>query len=190
MQNNIDAWPNTTKDKIRLSPTKSKPHYQLSRPPKETKATLHVQKQEVSAQITMQTVATQTPKARKEAPKLITSKDQILHEYLELFEGIGNFLGPPYHIQINPSAAPKQTPCHPIPVHLKVAFKHEISKMLQARVLAPVNEATPWINSFVLVERKDKLGNLKLCICLDPTNLNKAITKEPYHFQTPEYIAH
>ena len=62
--------------------------------------------------------------------------------------------------------------------------------MLQAGVHAAVHEATPWINSFVLVESKDKLWNLKLCICLDPTNLNKAITREPYHFRTPEDIAH
>ena len=62
--------------------------------------------------------------------------------------------------------------------------------MLQTGVLAPVHEAMSWINSFVLVESKDKLGNLKLCICLDPTNLNKAITREPYHFRTPEDIAH
>ena len=62
--------------------------------------------------------------------------------------------------------------------------------MLQPGVLAPVHEATPWINSFVLVESKDKLGNFKLHICLDPTNLNKAITRESYHFRTPEYIAH
>ena len=45
--------------------------------------------------------------------------------------------------------------------------------MLQAGVLKPVNQATPWINSFVLVEGKDKQENLRLC--LDPTNLNKAI---------------
>ena len=44
--------------------------------------------------------------------------------------------------------------------------------------------------SLFLVESKDKLGNLELCICLDPTNLNKAITREPYHFRTPEDIAH
>ena len=62
--------------------------------------------------------------------------------------------------------------------------------MLQAGVLVPVHIATPWINSFVLVESKDKLGNLKLHICLDPTNLNKAIVREPYHFRTPEDIAH
>ena len=29
-------------------------------------------------------------------------------------------------------------------------------KMLKAGVLKPVHEATPWINSFVLVEGKDK----------------------------------
>ena len=62
--------------------------------------------------------------------------------------------------------------------------------MLQASVLKPVNEATPWFNSFVLVESKDKAGNHKLRICLDPTNLNKAIIREPYHFKTPEDIAH
>ena len=62
--------------------------------------------------------------------------------------------------------------------------------MLQAGVLKPVTEATPWINSFVLVELKDKSGNLKLRICLDPTNFNKAITREPYHFKTLEDIAH
>ena len=62
--------------------------------------------------------------------------------------------------------------------------------MLQAGVLKPVHPATHWINSFVLVEGRDKLENLKLRICLDPNNLNKAIVYEPYHFKTPEDIAH
>ena len=57
-------------------------------------------------------------------------------------------------------------------------------------MLKPVDEATPWINSFVLVESKDRSENLKLCICLDPTNLNKAIILEPDHFRTPKDIAH
>ena len=89
-----------------------------------------------------------------------------------------------------PVLPPKQTPCHPIPVHLKETFKQEINKMFHTGILAHVHEATLWINSFVLVESKDKLGKLKLCICLDPTNLNKAITREPYHFRTLEDISH
>ena len=62
--------------------------------------------------------------------------------------------------------------------------------MLQARILVPVTEAMPWINSFVLVETKDNQGQLKLRICLDSTNLNKAVTREPYHFHTLEDISH
>ena len=89
------------------------------------------------------------------------------------------------------SITPKQTPCRPIPVHLKQTFQREIEKMLAARVIKPVHEATPWINSFILVESTDKsTGKPKLQICLDPTNLNKVIIHEPYCFQTPEDIVH
>ena len=56
--------------------------------------------------------------------------------------------------------------------------------------MKPIHEITPSINSFVLLEGKDKSSNLKLRICLDPTNLNKVIVREPYHFRTPEDIAH
>ena len=60
----------------RASPTTSSADH-----PKKTKAVLHVQKQEVSTQTTKQEVAAQTLAARKEVPKLITSKKIILCEY-------------------------------------------------------------------------------------------------------------
>ena len=122
--------------------------------------------------------------------KKITSKDLIMRHYPDVFEGIGKFPGPPYTIHLDPTIQPKQTPCRPVPIHLKETFKKEIDKMLQAGVLKPVTEATPWINTFMLVESKDKSRNHKLRICLDPKNLNKAIIWEPYHFKTPEDIAH
>ena len=67
-------------------------------------------------------------------PKLITSKGQIA-KYSDVFDGIQCFPVPPYHIQVTPSVMPKQTPCQPVPVHLKEFFKKEIDKMLQAGVL-------------------------------------------------------
>ena len=67
----------------------------------------------------------------------------------------------------------------PVPVHLKVTFKQELDKMLQAGHLKPVHEATPWINNYVIVEGKEKLGRLKPRICLDPKNLNVAVICEP-----------
>ena len=123
-------------------------------------------------------------------PKFITSQEPILQVYPEVFEGIGCFPVPPYHIHVNPSVTPKQTPCQPVPVHLKEPLKQEIDKMLQAGIMKLVHQATPWINSFGLLEGKEKLGKLKLRICLDLTNLNKAIVHKPYHFKTPEDIAH
>ena len=158
--------------------------------PKKTKEVLHTQKKQVATQKGRSIEAVQPPAVKEKGPKLITSKEMIIREYPDVFQGIGKFPGPDYHIQLDPSVPPKQTPCRPIPIHLKAQFQQEISKMLEAGVLKPVHEATPWINSFVLVESKDKLGNLKLRICLDPTNLNKAIVREPYHFRTPEDIAH
>ena len=62
--------------------------------------------------------------------------------------------------------------------------------MLKAGVLKLVQETTQWINSFVLIEDTDKQGKPKLWICLDPTNLNKVIIRELYHFKTPEDIKH
>ena len=60
--------------------------------PKKTKLTLHIQRQEVSAQ---------TPKAKKEAPTLITCKDKILCDYPDVFQEIGTFPGPSYCNHLN-----------------------------------------------------------------------------------------
>ena len=102
---------------------------------------------------------------KQEVPKLVINKEQILSYYPDVFEGIGRFPCLPYHTQLDPSVTPKQTPCCLIPVYLKEAFQQEVNKMLQVRVLKPVQEATPWTNSFVLVECRNKSGNLKLRIC-------------------------
>ena len=92
--------------------------------PKKTKSTLCFQKQEVSTQTSTQEVATKMPKHKHAITKLVTSKDKIMCEYPDVFEGIGSFPGPPYHIQIDSTSVTlKQTPCHPIPV-LSTLKKH------------------------------------------------------------------
>ena len=121
---------------------------------------------------------------------MITTKEQILSNYPDIFEGIGRFSGPPYHIQVNQNITSKQTPCWLAPIYLKETFKKEIDKMLQACIIKLIKEATLWINSFLLIEGKDKSGNPKLCICLDLMNLNQTIIHEPYHFKIPEDIAY
>ena len=166
--------------------------------PKKTRPvplTVHSSKQEASTQ--MQDAKVQTTKLvstliskKPGMNQLVASKEQILTSYPDLFEGIGRFSGSPYHMQVDPNITLKQTPCRLVPVHQKEAFKKDVDKMLKAGIIKPVHEATPWINSFILIKGKDQSGNLKLHICLDPTNLNKAVIRGPYHFKTPEDITH
>ena len=169
----------------------------MDHPKKTRQASLkvHSSKQEVSTQTPQvhgqATMSVSTNMVQKPGVNiLVTSKEQILSSYQDIFECISRFPGPPYHIQVNPNVTPKQMPCRLVPVHLKEAFKKEVDKMHKAGIIKSVQEATPWINSFMLVEGKDKLGNLKLHICLNPTNLNKTIVRDLYHFKTPEDIAH
>ena len=78
--------------------------------------------QQVAAQSKQQAVSqTQVNPATKKqlVSKLVTSKEQILIRYPDIFEGIGKFPGPPYKINLDPSIQPKQTPCCTVPIHLK-----------------------------------------------------------------------
>ena len=79
--------------------------------PKKTKESLHTQRKPVAIQKRQQDVTAQVPAVKEKGPKLITSKEMIMHEYPDIFQGIGKFLGPDYHIQLDPSIPPKQTPC-------------------------------------------------------------------------------
>ena len=147
---------------------------------RKTKLQIQVQKHEVISKLEAHHYHPNNNKSKQ--PTLITNQKQISQEYSNVFEGIGKFPGPPYHIQVDPTVSLKQTPCRPILIHLKDAFQKEINQMLQASVLLPVNEATLWINSFILIEKRDTQGQIKLRICLDPTNLSKAVMRELYHF--------
>ena len=165
--------------------------------PKKTKLTslkVHRLKQEVSAQRqepqSHATASASKNTVQKSDPNIvITSKEQIFSSYPDVFKGIGRFPQPMCHIQVDPNITPKQTPCQLMPIHLKEAFKKEIDKMLQAGIIKSVKEATLEINSFILVEGKDKSGYPKLCICLDLTNMNEAVVHELYHFKMKD-IAH
>ena len=88
--------------------------------------------------------------------QLITTKEHTLTRSPDVFEGIGKFPGRSYEIQLDPKVPTKQSTCRPIPIHLKDTFKQEIDRMLKAGVLKLVQEATPWVNSFVLVKGADK----------------------------------
>jgi hypothetical protein len=54
-------------------------------------------------------------------------------------------------------------------------IKHDINKLLVARLIQPIEEVT-WLSPIVVVPNK----NGKLRICVDFRKLNKATKKNPY----------
>ena len=100
---------------------------------------------------------------------LVTSRADIIKYFPEILEGLGKFPGKPYHINVDPSVPLKCLPARPVPVHQQTAFKQQLDDMIQAGVIVPVTEATPWINTYVIIKSEDKKGKQKLHICLDPT---------------------
>ena len=57
--------------------------------------------------------------------------------------------------------------------------------MEQVGVIIPVNHATAWISSYI-IKSEDK--KKKMCICIDPTPLNKEVLREPFYHRTPDDI--
>ena len=60
-----------------------------------------------------------------------------------------------------------------------------LEQMTEMGVISKVNKATDWVNSLVIVEKKD--GSLRLR--LDPKDLNKSIKREHYKPPTAETIS-
>ena len=59
--------------------------------PKKMKEVLHTQKKPVAIQKRQQDVTAQAPAVEEKGPKLITSKEMIMHEYPDVFQGLASF---------------------------------------------------------------------------------------------------
>ena len=110
-----------------------------------------------------------------------TTKEYILHEYVDVFKGVGTLQGRPYHIKLKDSYKPVQHP--PISVSLGMQSA-ELDRLVKEGIITEVHKHTEWINSIVPVMKED--GSLRLC--LDPKDLNKAIKRNQWYARTLDDI--
>jgi len=100
------------------------------------------------------------------------TKEKILHEYKDVFSGIGCFDGE-YSITLDPTVTPVICPPRRVPVALQTALREELDFLTQKGILSEVKEPTDWVNSCVCVTKP----NCKIRLCLDPKDLNRAIKR-------------
>ena len=115
---------------------------------------------------------------------LPTTKEYILHEYADVFKGVGILPGGPYHIQLKDSYRAVQHPPRSVPLGMQSAYKAELDRLVKEGIITEVHEHTEWINSIVPVMKED--GSLRLC--LDPKDLNKAIERNQWYAKTLDDI--
>ena len=111
---------------------------------------------------------------------LPTTKEYILHEYADVFKGIGTLPGGPYHIKLKGSYKPVQHLPRSVPLRMQSAYRVELDRLVKEGIIMEVHEHTEWINSIVPVMKED--GSLRLC--LDPKDLNKAIERNQWYART------
>jgi len=108
--------------------------------------------------------------------------DTIIDQYSDVFCGLGCYLDE-YHITVDPSVLPVVNPPHRVPLSLQPKLKQKLDSLVNG-VLMKRDEPTDWVNSLLIVQKKDK----SLSLCLDLRQLNLAIKREHYVIPTADDI--
>ena len=120
----------------------------------------------------------------------LTKQSILTHpRYSHLFSGIGRFRCKPVHITVKPQSTLVQKPPRWVPITMRDKLKQELDSMEAQGIISKYdgcNASPEWLNSFVIVQKP----NGSLCICLDPTDLNKDIVRPVCNSQTIDDVVH
>ncbi|PIK35966.1 hypothetical protein BSL78_27203 [Apostichopus japonicus] len=81
---------------------------------------------------------------------------------------------------------PTVMPTRSVPLAIRSKLKQELDRLVNADVIAVVDEPTPWVSALVIAPKKN--GDLRICI--DPRELNKTLQREHYTLQILEETLH
>ena len=113
-----------------------------------------------------------------------TETESLIKEFSDVLgEEIGCLPGQ-YTVKIDKSVQPVVHVPRPVPVAIREQVKQELDHLEKCNIIAQVKEPTEWVNSMVCVRKK----NGRVRICIDPTDLNKAILREHYPMNTIEDV--
>ena len=104
--------------------------------------------------------------------------------YPNSFDRLGSLKGA-YNIRVDPTVKPVTHARRKVPIESKEAIDKELDYLIEEEIITEQVEPTPWVSS-VTFPRKP---NRDIRVCLDPSNLNKAIIREHHKPMTVEEIA-
>ena len=105
--------------------------------------------------------------------------------YPNSFDRLGSLKGA-YNIRVDPSVKLATHARRKVPIESKEAIDKELDYLIEEEIITEQVEPTPWVSS-VTFPRKP---NGEVRVCLDPSNLNKAIIREHHKPMTVDELAH
>ena len=120
-------------------------------------------------------------------PGIVSCKtpENLKKLYPNSFDRLGSLKGA-YNIRVDPTVKPATHARRKVPIKSKEAIDKELDYLIEEEIITEQVEPTPWVSS-VTFPRKP---NGEVRVCLDPSNLNKAIIREHHKPMMVEEIAH
>ena len=100
--------------------------------------------------------------------------------YPNFFDRLGSLKGE------YPTVKPATHARRKVPIESKEAIDKELDYLIEEEIITEQVEPTPWVSSVTFPMKP----NGEVRVCLDPSNLNKAIIREHHKPMTVEEIAH
>ena len=120
-------------------------------------------------------------------PGIVSCKtvEDLKKLYPNSFDRLGSLKGE-YNIRVDPTVKPAMHARRKVPIESKEAIDRELDYLIEEEIITEQVEPTPWVSSVTFPMKP----NGEVRVCLDPSNLNKAIIREHHKPMTVEEIAH
>ena len=105
--------------------------------------------------------------------------------YPNSFDRLGSLKGV-YNIRVDPTVKPATHARRKVPIESKEAIDKQLDYLIEEEIITEQVEPTPWVSSVTFLRKP----NGEVRVCLDPSNLNKAIIREHQRPMMVEEIAH
>ena len=105
--------------------------------------------------------------------------------YPDSFDRLGSLKGE-YNTRVDPTVKPATHARRKVQIESKEAIDKELDYLIEEEIITEQVEPTPWVSSVTLPRKP----NGEVRVCLDPSNLNKAIIREHHKPMMVEEIAH
>ena len=106
----------------------------------------------------------------------VTSKETIMSDYKEIFEGVGKLKDYQVKLHVNPDVPHVAQPVRRTPFSLRDKVKEKIEELVAMDIIEPVEGPTPWVSPVVVVPKQ----NDEIRLCVDMRRANEAIIRERY----------